>query len=218
MATAPTHSASSAGGSLLHLARRPLLAALVMLLAAAGALGASHLHHAEAQSLQQNAQADHAQAAAELAEAEQARDRLEANLREFEALQRGGFVREPDRVALLEQVEATLRGMPDVSVRWTLLPPIRLESVTDAMGQPIASRLVLPMQLESAHIHEVEWFRILKQLRIAPPERVRLQACSFEPTPFSLGGEFLRSLSAQCLLLWYYVIPEGHHVDDQRPR
>lgn len=209
MATAPTHSASSAGGSLLHLARRPLLAALTMLLAAAGALGASHMHHAEALSLQQNAQADLAQAAAELAEAEQARDRLEANLREFEALQRVGFVREPDRVALLERLESSLEGMRHASLRWTLEPSVLLQQMTDATGQPIARRALLPMRLEAAHLHEMEWLTLLKRLQAPAPSRVRTQACTWGPLPYSLGSEDIKGMSGRCELLWFYVQPEG---------
>ena len=216
MATAPTHSASSAGGSLLHLARRPLLAALTMLLAAAGALGASHMHHAEALSLQQNAQADLAQAAAELAEAEQARDRLEANLREFEALQRVGFVREPDRVALLERLEASLALAPDVSLRWVMSPSLALLTDVDATGQPVAHRFVLPMKIEAGHMHEVEWMQLLAQLQRPEPSRMRAHGCEWKLDSHQWGGDTVKSMRGVCDLLWFYVVPEKASLSENQ--
>ena len=216
MATAPPPSAPSAGASLIHLARRPLLAALVMLLAAVGALVASHLHHAEALSLQQNAQADLAQAATELAEAEQARDRLETNLREFEALQRVGFVREPDRVALLERLEASLALAPYVSLRWVMSPSVALLSDVDAMGQPVARRFVLPMKIEAGHMHEVEWLQLLAQLQRPEPSRMRAHGCEWKLDSHQWGGDAVRSIRGVCDLLWFYVVPEKATLSDNQ--
>ena len=110
--------------SLLKLASGPLAMSGVILVAACGVAYWAQARHSDAQQVQQVAQTRLQRASAELAEAEEARVRLEANLREFETFD--AWARRSldadlalrDERALEETVFAPIRREPHIVAAW----------------------------------------------------------------------------------------------------
>lgn len=199
---------SSAHLTLLRLAWRPLGLAALLLAAAAALAWRVQLREETARAALVSATARQQAAAAGLAEAQDARSRLEANLRQFEQLERSGFVGMPDRVGLLESLEQAGRLFASAPLRWTLGSSEPLERLADAQtGTPVAQLGAIPMQLESDQLHEEEWLALLARLRASASGQPRVQSCSWERTSGSLGAPRAAGVRGRCELLWLHVEP-----------
>lgn len=151
------------------------------------------------------AQTQRQQALNALAEAETAKARLEANLRNFEALQSVKWVHEPDRLALLERLEQGVRGIPGGVVNWTMSPATMLAQAQDRHGQTVATLWGIPLRLQASHLHEQEWLSLLQFLQTPPPSRIRLDGCQWSLDRTYLNAQLIDSLGGSCSLTWLYV-------------
>lgn len=148
------------------------------------------------------------QAQAELTEAQDARLRLEANLRQYDALRASGFVGAPDRVALLGALEAAARGLAGVPVRWEMDVARPVEVVNDPKhGQPLAQVSVVPMRLQADHVHEVEWLALLGRLRQSARGQMRLDGCVFQSGLLQSGTRDAPAVRTECSLGWVHITP-----------
>lgn len=194
--------------ALLRLARAPLVGAALLLALGVALVLLGRQRHEQALSEQRDTQALLQQVSAELAEAEEARDRLEANLREFERLKGAGFVGEPDRLALLEALEQAATELPGVPLRWALAQPVLVQTIHESRGaQPVAELRALPLQLEADAVHEEEWLALLARLQASPRGQARLQECDWRINPLAGARRTVNAVRARCELLWLYVMP-----------
>jgi len=195
--------------TLLRLARVPLLTALAALVLA-GALGWLGSWRKDAALADAQAAAGQLQKArTDLAEAEDARRRLEANLRQFDALRQSGFVGVADRVGLLEGVELAARALPGAPLRWELESARSIQTVNDpTSGSAIADVNVIPMRLQSEQLHEEDWLALMAQLRQSAQGQVRVQGCDWQRGALSASQGTVPSLRAQCEFLWTHLIPQ----------
>jgi hypothetical protein len=194
--------------SLLTLARRPLAVAAVLVAAAVLLAWAVDDRHTQAVRDAADALAQKEQARAELAEAQDARLRLEANLRQYEALRASGFVGVPDRVALLEALESAARDLVAVPLRWEMDAGQVVETINDPKhGQPLAQVNVVPMRLQADHVHETEWLALLARLRQSPRGQLRVEGCGFELSPLRRDLIEVAAVRAECALAWVYLTP-----------
>ena len=199
---------SSARPTLVRLAWRPLGAAMALLLAAAALAWGVEWRGEAARAALATASARAEKAAAGLAEAQDARARLEANLRQFEQLKRTGFVGLPDRVGLLESLEQAGRQFASAPLRWTLGSSEPLERIDDPQaGTPVAQLSAIPMQIESDLLHEQEWLALLSRLRARTSGQPRVQSCSWERSVHALATASVAGLRGRCELLWLHVEP-----------
>ncbi|MCW5650922.1 MAG: hypothetical protein KIS62_14340 [Ramlibacter sp.] len=156
---------------------------------------------------QQLAQTQLQQATRELAEAEEARTRLEANLRQFEELKRSGFIGEPDRVGLIEALEFAARAMSGAAVRWQLNPAQSIEAITDPRaGAPVAEVREISMTLTAEDTHEQEWLALLGNLRQSARGQARVQGCDWSTAQLSGAFGRIPAVRANCEVRWIYLL------------
>jgi hypothetical protein len=194
--------------SLLKLASGPLAMSGVILVAACGVAYWAQARHSDAQQVQQVAQTRLQRASAELAEAEEARVRLEANLREFETLSQSGFVGAPDRVGLIEALDQASRAVQGANLRWSIGPPRLIESVTDLKsGASVAEIQSIPMRLEADSVHEREWLDLLARLNNARKAQLRVQSCEWGASSLPYGPGTVSVMRSLCDVLWIHAQP-----------
>ena len=194
--------------SLLTLARGPLALAGVILAVACGVAYWAQARHSDAKQVQQVAQTRLQRASAELAEAEEARVRLEANLREFETLSQSGFVGAPDRVGLIEALDQASRAVPGANLRWSIGPPRLIESVTDLKsGASVAEIQSIPMRLEADSVHEREWLDLLARLNNTRKSQLRVQSCEWGASSLPYGPGTVSVMRSLCDVLWIHAQP-----------
>ncbi|MCA0211963.1 MAG: hypothetical protein LCH79_02160 [Proteobacteria bacterium] len=194
--------------SLWYLARGRLALAAAIVVVAGGIAYWAHARHAYAQEVQQIAQSRLQRASTELAEAEEARVRLEDNLREFESLSKSGFVGAPDRVALIEALDLASRAVPGANLRWSISPPRLIESVTDLKtGASAAEIQSIPMRLEADSVHEREWLDLLARLSAARMGQLRVQSCEWGASSLPYGPGTVSVMRSLCDVLWIHAQP-----------
>lgn len=206
MATTPA--SGKAPATAWRLARLPLAVAAGVLAAAIGLAYLGELRKLNAARALQTVQNQLQQSTTELADAEQARDQLEANLRQFEALRKSGFVGAPDRVGLIEALEQAARFAEGGAVRWAIDAARPLEAVTDPKtGSPVAQVLGVPMRLEADAVHEPEWLALLDKLKTAEQGKMRLLDCDWARSGVPYGAGLVPVIRAKCSTLWIHVQP-----------
>jgi hypothetical protein len=207
MATTPP-GAPVRPASLITLARGRLALAGVILALACGIAYWAQVRLSDAEQTQQVAQGSLQRASADLAQAEEARVRLEANLREFEALSQSGFVGAPDRVGLIEALDQASRAVPGGNLRWSISPPRLIESVTDLKsGASVAEIQSIPMRLEADSVHEREWLDLLARLNNARKSQLRVQSCEWGASSLPYGPGTVSVMRSLCDVLWIHAQP-----------
>lgn len=196
--------------SLWKLASRPLAVAAALLAAAAALAWGAGERQLQAQREAIDAGAQLQQAQADLTEAQDARLRLEANLRQYDALRAAGFVGVPDRVALLGALEEAARGLAGVPVRWEMAAALPVEVVNDPKNaQPLAQVSVVPMKVRADHVHEIEWLALLGRLRGSARGQMRLEGCTFQSSLLQAGARDAPAVRADCTVAWVHIVPVG---------
>ncbi len=193
---------------LIQLARWMVVAGLALFAIAAAIWILADYRKSSAVQALQIAQSNLQQVSEELTNAEEARDRLEANLSQFEQLRGSGFVGEPDRVSLIEALEQAGKVVPGGAMRWEIGPAQTIESVSDPKtGSPVAEVRGVPMRLAADSVNESEWLEMLNLMRKSTLGQVRVQGCDWRISQLSWRTAVVPAVRSRCELLWIYTQP-----------
>jgi len=193
-----------------RMASRSLMAAAVLcIVAAALAAGATWLAKTSALA-QSSAQADLQAAEQALQNTQSDRARLEENLQLFGKLRQARFVQAPDRLALLEALEAAAGDLRQSTLAWELGPQETLKALNDDQtGAPVAQLVRVPMKLSASGVHEQEWLALLARLQGSGAGSFTTDDCVYEQKPFSKAGATVPALGVVCNLSWLYVLADA---------
>lgn len=193
-----------------RMAARPLVFGAVMCVAAAAiAGGASWLAGSIAQEAAQ-AQAALNAANQSLENTQSDRARLEENLQMFGKLKDSRFAHTPDRLAMLEALQAAAADLRRSTLVWELGAQEKLKPLTDDKGGEVVAQLVrVPMKLGANTIHEEEWLRLLSRLQGSGAGYFTLDTCVYERKVLIKVGISAPAVDVKCSLSWLYVVAEG---------
>jgi hypothetical protein len=192
------------------MAARPLLLGAIMCtVAAALAGGASWL--AGSVALEQGkAQAALDAANLSLENTQSDRARLEENLQMFGKLKQSRFAHAPDRLAMLEALEAAARDLRKSTLVWELGADEKLKPLNDdKTGETVAHLVRVPMKLGVSAIHEEEWISLLARLQGGNAGYFTTDSCVYDQKIFSSAGRSVPAVDVRCELSWLYVVAEG---------
>lgn len=189
------------------LPRRNFAFAAALVVAALALVWGTRVHESSVMRNAAEAASQKAQALSDLADSEDARKRLEANLRDYERLSAEGFVGAPDRVSLIEALELAARPLTGVALRWEFQPARIVQAVNDPKGQHLADVSVVPMKVATEGVEEVEWLEFLRRLKSAPQGQVRVEACALDRVRIGAGLRDLPAVRAECELQWVHIVP-----------
>lgn len=196
--------------SIWRMAARPLvLGAIMLVVAAAIAGGASWL--AQSIALEQS-QAQTALDAANqsLQNTQSDRTRLEENLQMFGKLKQSRFASAPDRLAILETLEAASQGLRKSTLVWELGAQQKIKALTDdKTGETVAQLVRVPMKISASTIHEEEWLNLLARLQAAGAGHFTTDSCVYDRKMLVRVSGSAPSVDVRCDLSWLYVVAEG---------
>lgn len=159
---------------------------------------------------QSSAQADLQAAEQALQNTQSDRARLEENLQLFGKLRQARFVQAPDRLALLEALEAAAGELRQSTLAWELGPQETLKALNDDQtGAPVAQLVRVPMKLSTSGVHEQEWLALLARLQGRGAGTFTTDDCVYEKNIFSRGGASAPALGVVCHLSWLYVLADA---------
>ncbi|MHB1201072.1 MAG: hypothetical protein ACYCZ6_16255, partial [Polaromonas sp.] len=165
---------------------------------------------------QSSAQADLQAAEQALQSTQSDRARLEENLQLFDRLKQLRFVQVPDRLALLEALEAAADDLRQSTLTWELGPQETLKTLNDDQtGTPVAQLVRVPMKLSTSGVHEQEWLALLARLQRSGAGSFTTDDCVYEQKPFSKGGATVPALGVVCNLSWLYVVADAPQARTQ---
>ncbi len=193
-----------------RMAARPLVLGAIMVVAAAAiAGGASWL--AQSIALEQGkAQAALDAANKSLQNTQSDRTRLEENLQMFGKLKQSRFAAAPDRLAMLETLEAASQNMRKSTLVWELGAQEKLKALTDdKTGATVAQLVRVPMKLSASAIHEEEWLNLLARLQGSGAGYFTSDSCVYDRKMLVRQYTSVPSVDVKCDLSWLYVVPEG---------
>lgn len=189
--------------------RSLLVAAALCIVAGALAAGAFWLAQDSAL-LQSRAQADLQTAEQALQSTQSDRARLEENLQLFDTLKQSHFVQAPDRLVLLEALDAAASGLRQGTLAWELGAQETLKPLNDDQsGAAVAQLLRVPMKLSTDGVHEDEWLALLARLQGSRGGSFSTDTCAYEQKIFTKGGNSAPALGVVCHLSWLYVVPDA---------
>ena len=196
--------------SIWRMAARPLvLGAIMLAMAAVIAGGASWLA--------QNVALEQAKAQAALDAANQSlqntqsdRARLEENLQMFGKLKQSRFAAAPERLVMLETLEAASQDMRKSTLVWELGAQEKLKPLADdKSGETVAQLVRVPMKLSASAIHEEEWLRLLARLQGSGAGHFTSDNCVYDQRILIRLSASVPSVDVKCELSWLYVVAEG---------
>jgi hypothetical protein len=196
--------------SVWRIAARPLaLGAIMCVIAAALAGGASWL--ARSTSLEQGkAQAALDAANLSLENTQSDRARLEENLQMFGTLKQSRFAHAPDRLAMLEALEAAAGDLRKSTLVWELGAQEKIRPLNDdKTGETVAHLVRVPMKLSATGVHEEEWMSLLAHLQGGNAGYFTADSCIYDQKMFSNAGRSVPAVDVRCELSWLYVVAEG---------
>ena len=178
---------------------------------AAAAIAAGAVWLAQNSALEQGrAQADLQAAELALQNTQSDRLRLEGNLQLFGKLKQARFVQAPDRLLLLEALEAAAGDLRQSALAWELGPQETLKALNDDQtGTAVAQLVRVPMKLGASGVHEQEWLALLDRLQRSGAGRFTTDGCVYEKKVFSRGGASVPALGVVCNVSWLYVLPDA---------
>ncbi len=193
-----------------RMAARPLvLGAIMCTVAAALAGGASWLAGNVAME-QGKAQAALDAANLSLENTQSDRARLEENLQMFGKLKQSRFAHAPDRLAMLEALEAAARDLPKSTLAWELGAQEKIRPLNDdKTGEAVAHLVRVPMKLSVSAIHEQEWMRLLARLQGSGAGYFTTDSCDYEKKTFAVKDGSTPAVDVKCELSWLYVVAEA---------
>ena len=196
--------------SIWRMAARPLvLGAIMLVIAAAMAGGVSWL--AQKIGLEQSKAKTALDAANQsLQNTQSDRARLEENLQMFGKLKQSRFAAAPDRLAILETLEAASQNMRKSTLVWELGAQEKLKALTDdKTGETVAHLVRVPMKLNASAIHEEEWLGLLARLQASGAGYFISDGCVYDRKLLVRGLVSAPSVDVRCDLSWVYVVAEG---------
>lgn len=196
--------------SVWRMATRPLvLGAIMCTVAAALVGGASWL----AQSIgveQGKAQAALNAANMSLENTQSDRARLEENLQMFGKLKQSHFAHAPDRLAMLEALEAAASDLKKSTLVWELGAQEKIRPLNDdKTGETVAHLVRVPMKLAVSATHEGEWLRLLARLQGGNAGYFTTDSCIYDQKTFASADRSVPAVDVRCELSWLYVVAEG---------
>lgn len=193
-----------------RIASRSLIAAAALCIAAA-ALAAGAAWLARNSALEQaRAQADLQTAELALQNTQGDRLRLEGNLQLFGKLRQSRFVQAPDRLLLLEALEAAAGDLRQSTLAWELGAQETLKPLNDDQtGAAVAKLVRVPMKLGASGVHEQEWLALLARLQGSGAGSFTTDDCVYSQKAFTKGGRSTPALDVACSLSWLYVLPDA---------
>jgi hypothetical protein len=137
--------------------------------------------------------------------------RLEDNLQTYDKLKQSGFLGVPDRLSLLEALEAAAKVSRQSTFDWELGPQEKLKVMTDTKtGAAVAQLIRIPMKLTASGIHEEEWLQLLARLQASGAGSFVTNTCVYEPDSYSAARSAAApAVKVACDLSWLYVVAEG---------
>ena len=194
----------------LQISARPVIFAGLVCAAAAGvSFWASEL--AKDVAIEQSS-AQTALAAAELAlqNTQADRVRLEENLVLFGKLKQTAFIQQPDRLRILEALDAATKVVPLSVIEWELSPQETVKVlVDDKTSAPVGQLVRLPMRIRAEAIHEQEWLTLLGSLKNGTAGYFSTNECTYDRASLSRAQFSVPAVNASCNLAWLYVVPDG---------
>lgn len=196
--------------SVWRMAARPLVLGAIMCTVAA-ALAGSASWLARSTALEQGkAQAALDAANLSLENTQSDRARLEENLQMFGKLKQSRFAHSPDRLAMLEALEAAARDLRKSTLVWELGAEEKLKPLNDdKTGETVAHLVRVPLKLSITGIHEEEWMNLLARLQEANAGYFTTDSCVYEPKIFASAGRSVPAVDVRCELSWLHVVAEG---------
>ncbi|MDD5323698.1 MAG: hypothetical protein PHR71_00035 [Polaromonas sp.] len=193
-----------------RIASRSLIAAAALCIAAA-ALAAGAAWLARNGALEQGqAQADLQAAELALQNTQSDRARLEGNLQLFGKLRQARFVQAPDRLLLLEALEAAAGDLRQSPLTWELGAQETLKPLNDdKTGEAVAQLVRVPMKLGASGVHEQEWLALLARLQGSGAGSFTADDCVYSQKVFARGARSTPAVDVVCNLSWLYVLPDA---------
>lgn len=196
--------------SIWRMAARPLMAGVLMCAAAVALAGGAHWL-AQSIAVEQNkAQAALNAANQSLENTQTDRARLEENLQMFDRLKQSRFAQAPDRLVMLEVLEASATGLGKRPLVWELGVQENIKSLKDDKSGEVVAQLVrVPMKLGASTIHEEEWLQLLGRLQGGGAGYFMPDSCVYEKKVIAGVGTSTSAVDVQCSLSWLYVAAEA---------
>ena len=136
--------------------------------------------------------------------------RLEDNLQTYDKLKQSGFLGVPDRLSLLEALEAAAKVSRLSAFDWELGPQEKMKDLIDTKtGAAVAQLVRIPMKLTASGIHEEEWLQMLARLQASGAGSFVTNTCVYEPVSYSAARTAAPAVKVACDLSWLYVVAEG---------
>lgn len=199
----------TAAGSAWAQSRWQLLGATLMGVTAV-ALAATAIWLADTTAIEQNrAQATLSAAQEALQNTQSDRSRLEDNLQLFDTLKRSHFSHMPDRLGILDTLEAAGRDMRGKEVTWELGPQEKIKPLNDdKTGVAVAQLVRIPMKLSASRVHEQEWLGFLARLQNKGAGYYTTDACLYDKSKITVNDTPVVALNVACSLSWLYVVAD----------
>jgi hypothetical protein len=195
--------------SIWQMAARPLMLGALMCLAAAAIAGGANWLAQNIAVEQGKAKAALDAANLSLQNTQSDRARLEENLQMFDKLRQSRFAHTPDRLAMLEALEAASQNMRKSTLLWELGAQEKLKALTDdKTGETVAQLVRVSMKLSASAIHEEEWLNLLARLQGAGAGYFRSVSCVYDRKILVRQLALAPSVDVKCVLSWLYVVAE----------
>jgi hypothetical protein len=136
--------------------------------------------------------------------------RLEDNLQTYDKLKQSRFLGVPDRLSLLEALEAAAKESRQSAFDWELGPQEKMKVLIDTKtGAAVAQLVRIPMKLTANGIHEEEWLQLLVRLQASGAGSFVTNTCAYDPDSYSTARGAAPAVKVACDLSWLYVVAEG---------
>lgn len=193
-----------------RMAARPLVLGAIMCTVAAVIAGSASWLAQNIALEQTKAQAVLDAANLSLENTQSDRARLEENLQMFGKLKQSHFAYTPDRLAMLESLEAAAGDLRKSTLVWELGAQEKLKPLNDdKTGEAVAHLVRVPMKLSANTIHEEEWLQLLARLQGSSAGYFTTDSCTYLGKTLILGEKSTPAVDAQCKLSWLYVVAQG---------
>lgn len=128
----------------------------------------------------------------------------------FGKLKQSHFAYTPDRLAMLEALEAAARDLPKSTLVWELGAQEKIKPLNDdKTGEAVAHLVRVPMTLSVSAIHEQEWMSLLARLQGGGAGYFTTDSCDYEKKTFAAKDGSTPAVDVKCELSWLYVVAEG---------
>lgn len=197
-------------GSIWRMAARPLVLGAILLVAAAAIAGGASWLAQNISQEQGKAQSALDAANQSLQNTQSDRARLEENLQMFGKLKQSRFAAAPDRLAMLETLEAASQDLRKSTLAWELGAQQKIKPLTDdKSGETVAHLVRVPMKLSASAVHEEEWLSLLARLQGSGAGYFMTDNCVYDRRMFVRVSASVPSVNVRCDLSWLYVVAEG---------